>query len=206
MKLPLYHLLQSSVSSIDVTDALFVAKPHRDVLERVVRWQLAKRQSGHHSVLGMGEVRGSTAKPWRQKKTGRARQGSRHGPHFRGGGVVFGPVVRSHAHQLPKRVRQLALRSALSVKRDAQSLFVVESMSLQEGRTKIMAQALAMMNVRSAMLVAGETLDEPLRRATRNLPHVMAVSQAGINAYDVLRHDHLLVSKDALPYLEARLS
>lgn len=206
MKLPLYNLLEESPTSIDVPDGLFATKPHRDVIERVVRWQLLKRQTGHHRTLGIGDVRGSTAKPHKQKKTGRARQGTKRAPHFRGGGIVFGPVVRSHGHDMPRKIRQLAIKSALAVKLEAKAIYVIESMTLKDAKTKVMAKALAMMNVRSALLVAGGTLDESIRRATRNLPHVIVMGQEGINTYDIMRHDYILVSKDALAYLEARLS
>lgn len=206
MKMPLGHLADGKMSECEVADSLFAPCVRRDMIERVVRWQLAKRQSGTHSTLHMGEVRGSTAKPFKQKKTGRARQGSRHGPHFRGGGIVFGPVVRSHAHDMPRQIRRLALKSALRAKRDEKNFIVIDDMSLSSSKTKELVANLKKMGVTSAFMVAGEALNDKLRLASRNIPHVSLVKCGGINVYDIMRHAHLLIAKESLPYLEARLS
>jgi large subunit ribosomal protein L4 len=153
----------------------------------------------------VSDVSGTTKKPYRQKGTGRARQGSLRSPQFRGGGIVFGPVVRSHAHDLPKKVRKLALRCALSAKQRDGKLIVVDSVAADSPKTAALAERLEKLGFNSVLIVAGPQVDENFRRAAQNLVGVDVLPQAGANVYDILRRDTLVLSRDAVQHLEARL-
>src|SRR5262249_55444668 len=156
-------------------------------------------------VKGISDVSGTTKKPYRQKGTGRARQGSLRAPQFRGGGIVFGPVVRSHEHALPKKVRQLAMRSALSAKQQDGKLVILDKVTVDTPKTANLAQKLAKLGWGSVLIVAGPEVDENFRRAAANLAGIDVLPQAGANVYDILRRDVLVLSRDAVQHLEARL-
>ena len=205
MKCPVITFDNKTVGEIELDEAVFGVTPRKDILARMVNWQLAKRRAGTHKAKGISDVSGTTKKPYRQKGTGRARQGSLRSPQFRGGGVVFGPVVRSHAHDLPKKVRQLALRCALSAKQRDGKLIVVDSVAADSPKTAALAERLEKLGFKSVLIVAGQQLDENFRRAAANLVGVDVLPQAGANVYDILRRDTLVLSRDAVQHLEARL-
>ena len=204
MKQPVKTLDNADTGEIELDDTIFGLEVRRDILHRMVRWQLAKRRQGTHKTKTLGEVRGTTKKPFRQKGTGRARQGSSRAPQFRGGGTVFGPVVRSHEIGLPKKVRRLALKHALSAKAANGSLIVLDRAASETHKTKVLAAQLASLGVTSA-LVVDAALDESFRRAARNLPMIDVLPEVGINVYDILRRDTLVLTRDAIGKLEARL-
>jgi large subunit ribosomal protein L4 len=205
MKCPVITFDNKTVGEIELDETVFGVTPRKDILARMVNWQLAKRRAGTHKAKGISDVSGTTKKPYRQKGTGRARQGSLRSPQFRGGGVVFGPVVRSHAHDLPKKVRQLALRCALSAKQRDGKLIVVDSVAADSPKTAALAERLERLGFNSVLIVAGLEVDENFRRAAQNLVGVDVLPQAGANVYDILRRDTLVLSRDAVQHLEARL-
>ena len=189
-----------------LADAVFKVTPRADVLHQVVRWQLARRQAGTHKTKTVSESRGSTRKPWRQKGTGRARAGSVRSPLFRGGATTFGPVPRSHAHGLNKKVRALGLRGALSAKLADGKLMVLERAALDAPKTKELVVRLAGLGLSSALIIDGPALDANFARAAANIPNIDVLPQQGANVYDILRRDTLVLTRQAVAHLEARLS
>tara|TARA_Y100000588_G_scaffold299291_1_gene320563 strand:- start:205 stop:828 length:624 start_codon:yes stop_codon:yes gene_type:complete len=190
---------------VDLSENIFGVEVRTDILHRMVKWQLAKRQSGTHKVKERGEVRGSTAKIYRQKGTGRARHGSKKVSQFVGGGVTFGPVVRSHAFALPKKVRRLALRCALSSKQSEGKLVILDSAQLQEPKTKILSDKVKAFGWSSVLIVDSADLDENLQLAAGNLGSVDVISSEGANVYDILKRDFLVLTTAAVSDLEGRL-
>jgi len=205
MKLAVTNLENKKTGEIELAEAVFGLPIRRDILARAVNWQLAKRRQGTHKTKGISDVQGTTKKPWKQKGTGHARQGSLRSPQFRGGAVIFGPVVRSHAHDLPKKVRKLALKTALSSKQAEGKLVVVETLSAKNAKTKEIAGKLGKLGWTSVLLIDGPAVDENFRRAAANLKGVDLLPQQGANVYDILRRDLLVLSKAAVEHLEARL-
>jgi large subunit ribosomal protein L4 len=192
--------------SVELDPAVFEAtvKPH--LFHAEVRRQLARRRAGTHATKNRSMVSGGGIKPWRQKGTGRARQGSIRAPQWAGGGVVFGPVPRSHEHQLPKKVRRAALRSALSLRLREGRLSVVESIALEAPRTRLLLEALRGLGLGGgSLLLVIEAADRALELAARNLPGVDVLRADGLNVYDVLRHEHLLLTRGALGRVHERL-
>ena len=190
---------------VDLSESIFGVEVRTDILHRMVKWQLAKRQSGTHKVKERGEVRGSTAKIYRQKGTGRARHGSKKVSQFVGGGVTFGPVVRSHAFSLPKKVRRLALRCALSSKQSEGKLVILDSAQLQEPKTKTLSDKVKAFGWSSVLIVDSADLDENLQLAAGNLGSVDVISSEGANVYDILKRDFLVLTTAAVSDLEGRL-
>lgn len=205
MKCQVTTLDAKSAGDIDLDDGIFALPVRPDILARMVNWQLAKRRQGTHKTKGISDIQGTTKKPYNQKGTGRARQGSLRSPQFRGGAVIFGPVVRSHAHDLPKKVRKLALKTALSAKQADGKLIVLDAAKLAKGRTKDLVGKFAKLGWNSVLIVDGPALDDNFRRAAANIPGVDLLPQQGANVYDILRRDTLVLTKDALQHLEARL-
>ncbi|HUC66100.1 MAG TPA: 50S ribosomal protein L4 [Stellaceae bacterium] len=205
MKLPVTDLDNKSVGDIELAEDIFGVPVRKDILARMVQWQLAKRRAGTHKTKGISEVQGTTKKPWRQKGTGRARQGSLRSPQFRGGAVIFGPVVRSHELGLQKKVRRLALKTALSAKQAEGKLVVIDSAALAEPKTAPLAKRFEKLGWNSVLIIGGPVLDENFARAARNLPEVDVLPQQGANVYDILRRDTLVLTRDAVQHLEARL-
>ncbi len=205
MKLQVKTLDNAEAGEIELDDAIFGLEARPDILHRMVLWQLAKRRRGTHKVKTLGEVSGTTKKPYRQKGTGRARQGTLRAPHHRGGGVAMGPVLRSHEHDLPKKVRRLALRHALSAKAADGKLLVLDAAKAETHKTKALFGRLETLGLRSALIVDGDEPDEAFRRAARNLPLIDVLPQAGANVYDILRRDTLVLTRDAVAKLEERL-
>ena len=205
MKLTVRNLDNEEVGDIELADAIFGLSIRRDILARVVNWQLAKRRAGTHKTKGISEIRGTTKKPYKQKGTGRARQGSLRSPQFRGGARIFGPVERSHAFDLQKKVRRLGLKIALSAKQDEGKLVVIDAVRLTEAKTKVLRARLATLGWDSVLIIDGTVVDEGLARAARNLPRVDVLPQQGANVYDILRRDTLVLTREAVRHLEARL-
>ena len=205
MKSKITNLENKEVGEIDLLDVIFGVTPRRDILTRMVNYQLAKRRSGNHKAKIISEVAGTTKKPWAQKGTGRARQGSLRSPQFRKGGVIFGPVVRDHAHDLPKKVRQLALRMALASKQQDGKLIILESAKLDSNKTKALAAKFVKLGWSSALIIDGANLDENFAKAARNIPHIDVLPEQGANVYDILRRDVLVLTKNAVEQLQERL-
>ncbi len=205
MKCPVTSLDNRAVGDIDLADEVFGATVRRDIIARMVNYQLAKRRAGTHKTKGISDISGTTKKPWRQKGTGHARQGSLRSPQFRGGARIFGPVVRDHAHDLPKKVRRLALKAALSSKQAEGKLIVVDTLKSKDGKTGMVAKQIAGFGWTSALLIDGPAVDSGFEKAVANLPHIDLLPQQGINVYDIVRHDTLVLSRAAVEHLEARL-
>ncbi|MGO1078229.1 50S ribosomal protein L4 [Inquilinus sp. CA228] len=205
MKIAVKTFDNTSAGEIDLDDSVFGLEVRTDLLARMVNWQLAKRRSGNHKTKGISEISGTTKKPYKQKGTGHARQGSTRSPQFRGGARIFGPVVRSHAHDLPKKVRKLALRHALSSKAADGKLVVVDAVVADSHKTKGLAAKLTALGLDSALILAGEQIDTNFALAARNLPSIDVLPSQGANVYDILRRDTLVLSRQAVEQLEARL-
>lgn len=205
MKLPVKNLANEAVGEIDLDDSVFAVPVREDLIFRAVNWQLAKRRSGNHKTKGISEIQGTTKKPYKQKGTGRARQGSLRSPQFRGGARIFGPVVRSHEHDMPKKVRALALKTALSAKAAAGQLVVIDEAIAKDHKTKALASNLKAMGLESLLVIGGAVLDQNFVRAARNIPLVDVLPVQGANVYDIIRRDTLVLTKSAVTDLEARL-
>jgi large subunit ribosomal protein L4 len=199
------NLDNEEIGDIELADEVFGLPVRRDILARVVNWQLAKRRAGTHKTKGISDISGTTKKPYKQKGTGRARQGSLRSPQFRGGAVIFGPVVRSHEFSLQKKVRRLGLKTALSAKRAEGKLVVIDAARITEAKTKLLRVRLDALGWGSVLIIDGPILDEGFARAARNLPQVDVLPQQGANVYDILRRDTLVLTRDAIQHLEARL-
>jgi len=205
MQIKIITLGNDEVGEIDLPDALFAAEPRVDIMARVVHWQLAKRRAGTHSTKTLKDVSGTTKKPYRQKGTGNARQGSLRAPQFRKGGVVFGPHPRDYGYSLPKKVRRLGLISALSQKQADGKLFVVDRAS-SDGKTAGLKDQLAALGWTSALFIDGAAVDAMFLRAARNLPRIDVLPTVGANVYDILRHDILALTRDGVDALTQRLA
>jgi large subunit ribosomal protein L4 len=205
MKLSIKTLDNKDAGSIEVSDDVFGLPARPDILARMVRWQLAKRRAGTHDTKEIGEISGGGKKPRPQKGSGRSRQGSTRSPQWRKGAVIFGPTPRSHAHDLPKKVRKLALRTALSAKQAEGKLMVIEATKLEKAKTGDLAKRFAKLGFASALVIDGPAVDQNFARAARNLPGVDVLPQQGANVYDILRRDVLILTRDAVQHLEARL-
>ena len=206
MQVPVITLDNGKAGDIDLPDDVFATSPRADIMARVVHWQLAKRRAGTHKVKGMGEVSGTTKKPYRQKGTGNARQGSLRAPQYRKGGVVHGPVVRDHGYSLNKKVRRLGLISALSQKAAEGKLVVLDTATLgADAKTGQMAKQLKALGWSSA-LVVDVAADENFARVIRNLPKVQVLPTIGANVYDILKHDVLAVTRAGVAALTERLA
>jgi large subunit ribosomal protein L4 len=204
MQVKVITLDNAEAGEIELPDALFAAAPRADIMARVVHWQLARRRAGTHKVKGMGEVSGTTKKPYRQKGTGSARQGSLRAPQFRKGGIVHGPVVRDHGYSLNKKVRRLGLISALSQKAADGKLVVLDA-TAGVAKTAEMAKKLKVLGWSSA-LVVDATVDAGFDRAFRNIPGMQAMPTMGANVYDILNHDVLALTRAGLEALKERLA
>jgi large subunit ribosomal protein L4 len=205
MDLKITTLGGKDAGKVKLSEEIFGLDPREDILQRVVRWQLAKKQQGTHKTKGRAEVTATAKKMYAQKGTGRARHGNEAAPQFRGGGKAFGPVVRSHASDLPKKVRKLALRTALSAKAAEGKLIVVETATLAEPKTAQLKTHFGKLGVSSVLVIAGAEVDTNFARAAANIAHVDVLPQQGANVYDILRRDTLVLTKDAVKHLEERL-
>ena len=205
MKGNVVTLENKAAGDIDLDESVFGATVRKDILARMVKYQLAKRRAGTHKVKTRGEVSGTTAKPFRQKGTGRARQGTIRASQMRGGGTVFGPVVRDHGHKLQKKVRRLAMKSALSSKQADGKLIILDDATLPKPKTQDLLGKLDKMGLTNVLIVAGATVDQNLARAASNIPNVDVLPSQGANVYDILRRDALVLTREAVATLEARL-
>lgn len=205
MKATIKNLNNEAVGEIELSDDVFGLPVRTDLLHRMVNWQLAKRRAGTHKAKQIGDISGTTKKPYRQKGTGRARQGSLRSPQFRGGAVIFGPVVRSHEHDLTKKVRKLALKTALSAKAADGKILVLDAASAETHKTKELAARLNTLGITSALFIDGANLDENFFKASRNIPLIDVLPEQGANVYDILRRDVLVLTRNAVEQLEARL-
>ena len=205
MKVDIKNLNNEVVGNIELNDSVFALPARPDILARVVRWQLAKRQQGTHATKTISQISGTTKKPFRQKGTGNARQGSLRSPQFRGGAVIFGPVPRSHAHDLPKKVRALGLKTALSAKAAQGKLIIIEDLIIDSHKTKDVIQNVHVFG-NSLLFIDGIEVNENFSKALSNIPLVDLLPQQGANVYDILRRDILVLSKSAVKSLEERLA
>jgi len=205
MQIEIKTLDNGSAGNAELPDAIFAATPREDIMARVVHWQLQKRRAGTHKVKGMGEVSGTTKKPFKQKGTGNARQGSLRAPQFRTGGVVHGPVVRDHGYSLPKKVRALGLISALSQKQAQGKLIVLDAANATGNKTKDLAAKFKNLGWTSALIIDG-AVDENFLLASRNIHKIDILPVIGANVYDILRHDVLAITTAGLAGLTERLA
>jgi large subunit ribosomal protein L4 len=204
MDLKITTLAGADAGKVKLSDEIFGLDPREDILARVIRWQLAKKQQGTHKAKGRAEVHRTGAKMYKQKGTGRARHHSARAPQFRGGGKAHGPVVRSHEHELPKKVRALGLKHALSAKAKASSIIVVDELKLTEAKTKVLAANFITLGVTNALLIGGAEVDANFKLAAANIPNIDVLPIQGINVYDILRRGTLVLSKAAVEALEER--
>jgi len=205
MKAKVTTLDNKAAGDIELAEEVFGVTPRRDILHRVVTWQLAKRRAGNHAVKERNAIRGSGAKIWRQKGTGRARHSSNKAPQFRGGGVAHGPRVHDHEYKLTKKVRALGMRSALSSKQAEGKLVILDQAALDEARTKTLTAKVTALGWGNVLIIDGGELDHNLVQAAGNLADVQVMASAGANVYDILRRDTLVLTKSAVELLEARL-
>lgn len=205
MKLSVKTLDNKAAGDITLDASVFGLPVRQDILLAMVRYQLAKRRAGTHDTKGISEVSGTGKKPYKQKGTGNARQGSLRSPQFRGGAIIFGPTPRSHAIGLPKKVRKLALKTALSSKAAEGKIIVLDDVAASSHKTKAMAGQLKKLGISSAVIVTGAAMDVNFARATSNIPMVDVLSVAGANVYDILRRDTLVLTKEAISALTEKL-
>jgi len=204
MRATVRTLDNQEVGDIELAEEVFGLPVRGDILARVVNWQLAKRRAGTHKTKGISDISGTTKKPYKQKGTGRARQGSLRSPQFRGGAVIFGPVVRSHEFGLQKKVRRLGLKTALSAKQAEGKLVVIDAARVDDARTKALRARFDALGWGSVLIIDG-AINDDFARAARNLPKVDVLPEKGANVYDILRRDTLVLTRDAVQQLEARL-
>src|SRR5262245_48341151 len=204
MELKVTSLDGKESGSVTVSDAIFGLEPRADIIHRCVVWQLAKRQAGTHAVKNRADINRTGKKMYAQKGTGQARHGSGRVNLFRGGGRSFGPLVRGHEHGLPKKVRALALRHALSSKAKDGGLIILDKATIKDGKTKELAASFEKLGLDSALIIDGAEIDTSFRAAARNIPHIDVLPVQGINVYDILRRGKLVLTKAALDALEAR--
>ena len=205
MKQDILNLENKNVGTIERNDAIYGLEVRADILHRVVNWQLARLQSGNHKTKGRSEVALTPAKPFKQKGSGNARQGSRKGTQFRKGGIVFGPVVRDQSHDLTKKFRKLGLKTALSAKAKEGNLVVLDEAKLSAPKTKDLAAKLNACGLNNCLIIDGKEVDMNFALASRNIPSVDILPTMGANVYDILRKDKLVLTKDAVNCLEERL-
>jgi len=204
MELKVTTLEGKDSGSVQLTDAIFGLEPRKDIIQRCIQWQLNKRQAGTHKTKGRAEIWRTGKKMYKQKGTGGARHGSARVPQFRGGGRAFGPVVRSHATDLPKKVRALALKHALSARAKDGSLIVIENAEVKDAKTKALIAQFSGLGLTNALIVDGAQVDTGFATAARNIPHVDVLPVQGINVYDIVRRQKLVLTKAAVEALEAR--
>jgi len=204
MDLKVTTLDGNSADSITLPDEIFGLDPRADILQRMVRWQLSKRQAGTHKTKTRGEIRMTSKKAYKQKGTGQARHGNKAAPQFRGGGKAFGPVVRSHEHDLPKKVKALALKHALSGKAKGEKLIVLAEASAKDNKTKALAARFEKLGLTNALIIGGAAIEDNFRLAARNIPGIDVLPVQGINVYDILRRDTLVLTRAAVEALTER--
>ena len=206
MQVEMLNLDGKSVGKVEFSDVIFGIEPRADILHRVVTWQRANQRAGTHAVKTVSDVAGSGKKAFKQKKTGNAREGERYNVHMRGGGVVHGPVVRDHSIDLPKKIRSLGLKMALSSKVKDGSLIVIDTEKMSAAKTGTLAKQLKKMNIASALFVGADKLDENFKKSAANIINVDVLPTIGLNVLDILKHEKLVLTADAVKAVEARLA
>jgi large subunit ribosomal protein L4 len=204
MELKVTTLEGKETGSVQLPDAIFGLEPRKDIIQRCIQWQLNKRQAGTHKAKGRAEIWRTGKKMYKQKGTGGARHGSARVPQFRGGGRAFGPVVRSHATDLPKKVRVLALKHALSARAKDGGLIVLDSAQIKDAKTKALAAQFSGLGLTNVLIIDGAQVDAGFASAARNIPNVDVLPVQGINVYDIVRRQKLVLTKAAVEALEAR--
>jgi large subunit ribosomal protein L4 len=204
MDLTIKTLDGKDAGKLSVSDQIFGLDPREDIIARMIRYQLAKKQQGTHQTKTRAEISRTGKKMYKQKGTGRARHHSARAPQFRGGGRAHGPVVRSHAHDLPKKIRALALRHALSAKLKSEDVIIIDSLIAAEAKTKALVGTLAGLGLTNALFIGGAELDANFKLAAQNIPNIDVLPVQGINVYDILRRKKLVLSKAAVEALEER--
>lgn len=205
MKVKVYDLKNKSVGEVTLSKEVFGLDVRQDLIKNVVEWQMAKRRAGTHKTKVISDVSGTTKKPFKQKGTGNARQGSLRSVQMRGGAISHGPVPRSHAIDLPKKVRKLALCHVLSLKKQLGKLHILENLDLPTHKTTEFAKIYSDLNAKSCFVITGEVIEKNLALATGNLHYIKVASQIGANVYDIMKHDVLVMTKEAIATLEKRL-
>jgi large subunit ribosomal protein L4 len=205
MKANIINFDGKSVGSVELSDAIFGLEPRSDILHRVVVWQRANARQGTHLVKTVSEVAGSSKKAFKQKKTGNARQGEKKNVHMRGGGVVHGPVLRDHKIDLPKKIRALGLKMALSSKLKDGSLIVLDSEKLPAAKTAAIAKSLAGLKLTSALFVGGDAIESNFKKSVANIAKIDVLPTIGLNVLDILKHDKLVLTSDGVKAIEKRL-
>ena len=206
MQLDIINFDGKKVGSVELENSIFGLEPRADILHRVVTWQRAKQRAGTHAVKSVSDVAGSGKKAFKQKKTGNARQGERYNVHMRGGGVVHGPVVRDHSIDLPKKIRSLGLKMALSSKAKDGSLVIIDSEKLEAAKTNAFAKQLKKLDINSALFVGAAELDENFKKSAANIANIDVLPTIGLNVLDILKHEKLVLTADAVKAVEARLA
>ena len=204
MKIEVNSLDNKKIKDIDLDKKIFGLELKEEIIYRMVRYQLAKRRSGNHKTKGISEISGTTKKPFKQKGTGNARQGSKRSPQMRGGAVIFGPQVRSHAHKLPKKIKQLALKMAISKKIKDGKFKIINELKMSKPKTNLFRSKLAGLKLDSALFIDGKDIDNNLLLASKNIPKIDILPVAGINVYDILKRDYLVLSENALNGIKER--
>ncbi|MBU6234923.1 MAG: 50S ribosomal protein L4 [Alphaproteobacteria bacterium] len=205
MKVAVKTLENKDAGSVELDQTVFGLPVREDIMLAMVRYQLAKRRAGTHQTRGVSQVSGTGKKPYKQKGTGNARQGSLRNPQFRGGAVIFGPTTRDHAIDLPKKVRRLALKTALSSKAASGSIIVLDDAKAGSHKTAAMAKSFEKLGIENAVVIAGKEVDVNFARATSNIPFIDVMAVDGANVYDILRREKLVLTKDAVAALTEKL-
>ena len=205
MKVAVKTLANKEAGSVELDQSVFGLPVREDIMLAMVRYQLSKRRAGTHQTRGISQVSGTGKKPYKQKGTGNARQGSLRSPQFRGGATIFGPQSRDHAIELPKKMRRLALKTALSSKAASGQLVVLEDAKAASHKTGEMAKAFEKLGIENAVVIAGAEVDTNFARATGNIPMIDVLSVAGANVYDILRREKLVLTKEAVSALTEKL-
>ena len=204
MKIEVNSLDNKKIKDIDLDKQIFGLELKEEIIYRMVRYQLAKRRSGNHKTKGISEISGTTKKPFKQKGTGNARQGSKRSPQMRGGAVIFGPQVRSHAHKLPKQIKKLALKMAISKKVKDGKFRIINELKMSKPKTNLFRSKLAGLKLDSALFIDGKDIDYNFLLASKNVPKIDILPVAGINVYDILKRDYLVLSENALNGIKER--
>lgn len=204
MKMEVNSLDNKKIKDIDLDKQIFGVELKEEIIYRMVRYQMAKRRSGNHKTKGISEISGTTKKPFKQKGTGSARQGSKRSPQMRGGAVIFGPQVRSHAHKLPKKIKKLALKMAISKKIKDGKFKVINELKISKPKTNLFRSKLSGLKLESVLFIDGKDIDNNFLLAAKNVPKIDILPVAGINVYDILKRDFLVLSENAVNGIKER--
>ena len=204
MKINVCSLDNKSLKEVNLDKNIFQVEVKNEIIYRMVRYQLAKKQSGNHSTKSISEISGTTKKPFKQKGTGSARQGSRRSPHMRGGSAMFGPRVRSHAHKLPKKIRSLALKMSLSQKCNEGKIKILSDLALSKAKTSLLQDKIKKFDAKSILFIGGKKIEKNFLNASKNIPNIDVLPSQGLNVYNILRRDYLFISEDALNFINER--